>query len=238
MAHHHFLVDLLRAVRPLVAQRPRRAPVSVAERGDVHAQQFEFGAHIRASECFILSRQRGGGHPRHLVAGRDQTKDFPRPQGAFADGKYIRVGGLTAIVNADPATLADSQPAAARQRVLRTYARRENHHVRFQLFAICKAQHQPAVRRGDFRRRFAGVNADAQRLDFSAQHCRAVVVELDRHQVGRKLHHVGFKPELLQRICRLQPQQPAANHHPAARARRMRRNRVQIVKGAIDKTAR
>ena len=82
------------------------------------------------------------------------------------------------------------------------------------------------------------MNADAQRLNFLAQHHRAVVVELDRHQVRRKFHHVGFQPELLQGIRRLQPEQAAANHHAAARARRMRRNVVQVVKGAVDKTAR
>ena len=238
VADHDFLVDLLRAVRPLVAQRSRGAPVGVAERGHVHAEQLELSAHIRAGEGFILSRQRGGGHARHLIAGRDKTEDFPLPQGAFADGQHVRIGGLAAVVNADPAAFADSQPAAARQRVLRTNARRKDHHVRFQLFAIGKAQHQPAVRGGDLRRGFIGVNADAQRLDFLAQHRRAVVVELDRHQVGRKLHHVGFQPELLQGIRRLQSEQAAANHHAAARARRMCSNVVQVVKGAVDKTAR
>ncbi len=216
MADHDFLVDLLRAVRPLVAQRPWGAAVSVAERGHVHAQQLEFGAHIRAGEGFLLSRQRGGGHPRHLVAGRNQPEDFPFPQGAFTNGQHVRIGGLTAVVNADPAAFADSQPAAARQRVLRTNAGRKDHHVCFKLFAIGKAQHQPAVRGGDLRRCFTGMHTDAQRLDFLAQHRRAVVVELDRHQIGRKLHHVSFQPELLQGIRRLQPQQPAANHDTAA----------------------
>jgi NAD(P)H-nitrite reductase large subunit len=36
---------------------------------------------------------RGGGHARHLVARRHQAKDFPLPQGAFTDGKHVRIGG-------------------------------------------------------------------------------------------------------------------------------------------------
>ena len=238
MADHDFLVDLLRTVRPLVAQRPRRAPVSVAERGHVHAEQLELGAHIRAGKGFILTRQRGGGHPRHLITGRDQTEDFPLPQGAFADGQHVRIGGPAAVVNADPAALANSQPATARQRVLRTNTGRKDHHVRFQLFTIGKAQHQSTVRGGNLRRRSTGVNANAQRLDFPAQHRRAVVVELHRHQIGRKLNHVGFQPELLQGVRRFQPQQAAANHHAATRALCMRGNIIEIVEGAINKAAR
>jgi hypothetical protein len=43
---------------------------------------------------------------------------------------------------------------------------------------------------------------------------------------------------LLQGVRRFQPQQAAADHHAATRARRMRGNLVEIVEGAIDKTAR
>ena len=238
MTDHNFFVDLLRAVRPLVAQRPRRAPVSVAKRRHIHAQQLEFGAHIRAGEGFILPCQRGGGHACHLVARGNQSKDFPFPQRAFANGKHVTVGSLAAIVNADPAALADSQPAAARQRVLRTDTGRKDHQVRFQRFAIGKAQHQPVIRRRNFRGGFSGVNAHAQRLDFLAQHRRAVVIELNRHQIGRKLHHVSVEPELFQGVCCLQPQQPASDDDPATRTRRMGRNVVEIVERAVDKTAR
>ena len=238
MADHNFLVDLLRAVRPLVAQRPLRAAVSIPERGHVDAEQLEFGTHIRAGESFIFPRQHSGGHARHLVARCHQAKDFPLPQRAFADGKHVGIGGPAAVVNTDPAALPCSQPAAARQRVLWTNTGRKDHHIRFQLLAIGKPQHQPAVCVGNLRRRFTGVYPYAQRLNFPAQHCRAVIVELHRHQIRRKLHHVGFQPELFQGIRRLQPQQAAANHHAAARACRMGRNVVQIVKGAVDKAAR
>ena len=194
MADHNLFVDLLRPVRPLVAQRTRRAPVSIAKRRHIHAQQLEFGTHIRAGEALRLTRQHSGGHARHLVARCHQAKDFPLPQRAFPDGKHVRIGGPAAVVNTDPAALADSQPAAARQRVLRTNTGREDHHVRFQLFTIGKAQHQPVVCGGNLRRRFTGVYPYAQRLNFPAQHCRTVAVELHRHQVRRKLHHVGFQP--------------------------------------------
>ena len=194
MADHNLFVDLLRPVRPLVAQRARRAPVGIAKRRHIHAQQLEFGTHICAGEALLLTRQHSGGHARHLVARCHQAKDFPLPQRAFPDGKHIRIGGPAAVVNADPAALADSQPAAARQRVLRPNTSREDHHVRFQLFTIGKAQHQPVVCGGNLRRRFTGVYPYTQRLNFPAQHCRTVAVELHRHQVRRKLHHVGFQP--------------------------------------------
>ena len=54
--HHQFLVAAGGFVGEYVVERARRGAVRVADRGYVHAQQFELGAHIGAGE-FHRSRQ-------------------------------------------------------------------------------------------------------------------------------------------------------------------------------------
>ena len=213
-ADHDLFVDLLRAVGPLVALRPRRAGVGIAERGHVHPQQFEFGAHVCPGEGIRLSGQGGRGYPGHLIAWCHQAVDFPFPQGALADGENVLIGGATVVVDGDPAALAQHQTAAPGQRVLRADPGRKDHHVGGQLAAIGKTQHLARPGINDLRGGFADMYPHAEGFDFAPQHGSAVVIELHRHQVRGELHHVGLQPKLFQGVGCLQPQQPAADHHP------------------------
>ena len=81
------------------------------------------------------------------------------------------------------------------------------------------------------------MDTDANIMDFLPQHCGTLAIQLDRHQIRRKLHHVGFQPQLPERVGGLQPQQPAANHHPAFCAAGAGGNTVQVIEGAVDETA-
>ncbi len=91
MADDNFFIDLLRAVGPLVAQCPRRTAMGIPKRGHVHAQQLKFGAHIRAGEGFLLTRQRGRRHACHLITRRHQAEDFTFPQRALPDGEDVLI---------------------------------------------------------------------------------------------------------------------------------------------------
>ena len=81
------------------------------------------------------------------------------------------------------------------------------------------------------------MHPDAQLTDFFSQHCRAAVVQLHRHQVRRKLDNVSFQPQLLQRVGRFQPEQPAADNHTPSGGCGAGGNLVEVVKRTINKTA-
>ncbi|VTM86532.1 Uncharacterised protein [Raoultella ornithinolytica] len=237
LADDNFLVDLPRTIRPLVALATGRASLGVAERGYIDAQQFQFGAHIGAAEARLFSSQHCRRRSRHLVARRHQAIDFVLPQGTFANRQHLRIGGAALIVDDDPAALSYRQSAAARQRILRTNPGGKDHHVGSQRSAIGKVQHQAIITARNTLSRLAGMDTDANIIDFLPQHRGARAIQLDRHQIRRKLHHVGFQPQLSERVGGLQPQQPAANHHPAFCAAGAGGNTVEVVEGAVDETA-
>ena len=82
------------------------------------------------------------------------------------------------------------------------------------------------------------MNAHAKRFDLFAQHGRAVVVELYRHQVWRKLHDVRFQAQLFQGIRGFQSQQATANDHPATGLLCLRGDVIQVVQRTVNKAAR
>ena len=186
--------------------------MGIAKRRHIHAQQLEFGTHIRAGEALLLTRQHSGGHARHLVARGHQPKIFPSHSAhspmASTSGSEVRQPSSIQIPPRSPIT-----SPLLRQRVLRTNTGREDHHVRFQLFTIGKAQHQPVVCGGNLRRRFTGVPLrPAPQFSCAAlprRRCRAAPPS-----GSAQTHHVSFQPELLKCIRRLQTQQAAATTTP------------------------
>ncbi len=225
-------------MRPLIALAARRAPVRVAKRCDLDAKQLQFGAHVRAAECRRLARERRRNDPRHLIAWCHQPENFVLPQRAFADGENRRVAGAALVVNHDAAALASRKPRRLRKAVLRANARRKDNQIGMQAVAIGKLHRQSALLFHNRGGGFAGMHADIQRLDFLAQHRSAWRIELHRHQPRRKLHDVRFQPQLFKRVRRLKPQQAAAHHHAARGMLRAFTDGVEIVKRAVDETAR
>ncbi|MNS24845.1 hypothetical protein D3C72_567210 [compost metagenome] len=134
------------------------------------------------------------GDLRHFVAGCHQTIHAVVPAGAFADGVDVRVGGLTGVVNHDPATLSHGQTALGRHFVARTDTGGEDDEVDFQLAAVGKAH--GFTRFGAFLNDlfgiFAGVNFHTHALDLTAQLIAAHMVELFGHQHRGKFDDVGF----------------------------------------------
>ena len=81
------------------------------------------------------------------------------------------------------------------------------------------------------------MHAHAKLSNFLPQHGGTAVIQLHCHQIRRELHHVGLQPQLTQRVCRLQSQQAAANHHATARRFGTGGNRIEIVQRTVDKAA-
>ncbi len=151
VADHDFLVDLLRAVRPLVAQRSRGAPVGVAERGHVHAEQLEFV--LISAPVKVLSPPPARRRPRAPSDSRarpDRRFSLPQAHSPMASTSGSEVCQPSSMQI--PAAFADSQPAAARQRVLRTDARRKDHMSVSSCSPSAKRSTSPPSAGGDLRR--------------------------------------------------------------------------------------
>ena len=69
----------------------------------------------------------------------------------------------------------------------------------------------------DFLRDFVEVHLDAQGFDLLHQHPRAGVVDLPRHETRGEFDHVRFQAQIVRRLGRFQPQQPAADDGGALR---------------------
>ncbi len=180
----------------------------------------------------------GRRHPRHVIARRDQAKNFALPKRTLPDGADARVAGKAVIVNHDAATFTQGQPRLACQRILRADTRRKHHQPGFQALAVGEIQRQPGWRGANFAGGFTGMNADAQRRDFVTQPRCASRVQLHRHQVRREFHHMGVQPQLFQGVGGFKTQQTAADHHTALHGFRPFADGVQIVKRTIHKAAR
>ena len=74
----------------------------------------------------------------------------------------------------------------------------------------------PPLALGDRCGGLLGVYLNAQLLDLVAQQRAAIGIKLNRHQPGRKFHHVGFQSEALERIGSFKTQQATAYHHARA----------------------
>src|SRR5690606_41581 len=79
----------------------------------------------------------------------------------------------------------------------------------------------------------AGVDVDAQGLDLAAQQASAGVVDLRRHEVGGKLHHMGVQAQAMQGAGGFQSQQAAADHHAAPATGGVGADGLHVVQGAV-----
>ncbi len=213
--------------------------MGVADAADVHAEQFQLGAHVGAGEGGLPAAQAGRHHLGHLVARRHETKNAPAPQRALADGVDVGIGRAALVVDDDAAAFADLEPAGARQLVARPDAGREDDEIGFQMPAVGELH---AVAAGfavhDLARIAPGVHAHAERLDLAPQQRAAAGVELHRHQLRRELDHVRLEAERLQRIGRFETQQATAHHHADTRALRRLPDGVEVVQRAVHEAAR
>ena len=81
------------------------------------------------------------------------------------------------------------------------------------------------------------MHPDAQFLDLAHQQARSGVVDLPGHEPGRELDHVGFQPEVVGRLGRLEAQQPAADDGATAHALGVLDDRVEVLDRAVDEHA-
>jgi len=214
--------------------------VGVADAGDIHAHELEFGAEVGAGEGgIVLFAEMADGHPCHVVTGRDQAEDLLFPGCAFADGVDVGIAGAALVVDGHAAAGADGQQALAGEFVAGADAGREHDHVGFQPGPVGKHHAVPgggAV--GDLDGVAAGVDVHAQRFDLAAQHAAAAFVDLHHHQAGRELDHMRFQTEVAQGLGAFQAQQAAADHHAAARLGTRGLHGLEVFDGAVDKAVR
>src|SRR5471032_2896756 len=192
-----FFVDLFALVGELVTAAAGDLAVRVADAGDVDTYQFQFGAHVGTGEFGMLAQQVFGGDARHVVARRDEAEDLPVPQRAFADGVDVGVRGLALVVDGDAAARADRDAAFARQIIARADTGREDDHVGVEVRAVGELHALAAIgavrRVDDGDRVLRRVHRHAEVFDFLAQHARAGVVDLHRHQARREFDNVGVE---------------------------------------------
>ena len=211
----------------------------VAEAGHVDPHQLELGGHVGAREGGVAPEEPIGGHPGHLVAGRDQAENATGVEGAFPDGEDAGVRRAARLVDHHAAALTDGQTAVAGELVTGPDAGREHEQVDGQIVALLEAHPRDAPRAiaqqlgGDH----AGVDRHAQFLDSPAQHRPSALVHLYRHQSIGELDDVGLQPEALERVSRFESEEPTADDGPDPPAARIFADGLEVVEGAVDETA-
>ena len=121
VADHNFFVDLASLIHVLAGATVGRAAMGVADAGDVHAHQLQFGAQIRARKrCLGVACDMAGGHAGHVIPWRHQTKGLLVPRSTLADGIHVVIAGAACVVNGNTATRPDRQHTLAGQLVART----------------------------------------------------------------------------------------------------------------------
>lgn len=187
------------------------------------------------------SGEAGSDHPRHPVAGSDESVTPAVDRGAFADRRDVGIARAQRWVDVDAAAFADVEAARTCQRVARSDAGREHHEVDVEWIVAVERQPRRTSTVGlDAERPSAEVDRHAERLDVTFEGAATTVVELHRHEAGRELDDVRVEPEVAQRIRRFEAQEPAADDCAAADGgvRRGRRDRIEIVERAIHETSR
>ena len=119
------------------------------------------------------------------------------------------------LVDGHAAARAERQAGRAGELVARPDSGREHHYLGVYLGAVGQfhAGRPPRVRVGhDPDRRRAAVRRHAKAGDQAGEQRAAALVDLHRHQVRRELDDVRREPEQPQRVGRLKPEQPAADH--------------------------
>ncbi|VVO44489.1 hypothetical protein PS720_06446 [Pseudomonas fluorescens] len=209
--------------------------VGVADGAHVHAEQLEFGRHVRAHKRLggLLAEQRGN-PTGHLVARRDQAEQAAVPGGAFANRVDVRVAAQALVVDHHAATRTDLQAGLASQCVLGADAGGKHDQVGFEELVIGKIHAIAVLLAGaDRLSRTRQMHPHAQALDLRLERQAAKIVQLHRHQARRELHHVRFKAQALQRVGGFQAQQATAHHHTAPRIGGGLTDGIQVFKGAV-----
>ena len=209
----------------------------IAEAGDVHAHQLQFGRQVGAGEAGVAAGQVGGDDFGHLVARRHQAVDHAAVQRHLADGVDGRVGGLQQVVDRHAAALADLDAAGARQVVARADAGGDDNHVHVQFVAVLEAHAGHAAVAQHLLGGLVEVHADAEVFDLAHQDTRAGVVDLPRHQARREFHHVGFQAEVVGRLGRFEAEQAAADDRGAFHPVAVGDDALQVFDGAVDEDA-
>ena len=129
--------------------------VCITDRSNIHSEQLELGAHVRARKkgagaaqsavtaaatpgLRVPSPTRGVPranplrHARHVVSGCHETENPAAPECAFANSVDVRIGSPTVIIDHDAAALADRKPGCPGQLVTRTDACREDDDIRLE----------------------------------------------------------------------------------------------------------
>ena len=181
-------------------------------------------------------------HLRHLITGRDETVHLAVPERALADRENVRVGGSALIVDHDAAALAHRKSGGARRSHRAGRMPAENTIDVGLRAGVPSANFSAMTLR--FRRRtilcrvLARVNADAELGDLLSQHAAAALIDLHRHQARREFDDVRRQPEILQRLRRFEPEQPATDDDADLAVAGRRTDRFEIFDRAIDETAR
>ena len=209
----------------------------VAERGHVDPEQLELGRHVGAHEASRPAEQGVDDHLGHVVAGRDQAVHPPAGGGALADRPDPLVAAAALLVDQHPAPLGDLEPGRAGQRIARTDAGREDHHLGLDPCPAGQGEPVDAVGAAHRLGGHTGVHPHAEALDVAHQRGAGRLVELHRHQPRRHLHDVGLEPELHERVGGLEAQQAAAHHDPGRGRAGRRPDRVEVLDGAVDEAA-
>jgi hypothetical protein len=206
-----------------------------AERGDVDAEQLQFGRRVGLGDARLAAENPVGHHLGHGVARRHEPVDPPLHLGALADRVDVRIAAAPGVVDDDPAAGTDRESGRPGQVVTRTHTRREDHHVGTEDAAVLEhhAAHlaQAAL---DTLEQPSRVDGEAEVLDVPAQHRAASLVDLQRHQPRRQLDHVGGQPEAAQRVRRFEAQQPAAHDHAGLGRPGVLPQRLQVVHRPVD----
>ncbi|MNO92438.1 hypothetical protein D3C76_840130 [compost metagenome] len=194
LADNQTFVDFFVFVEVYVAATAWGATVRIADAANIHAEQFQLGAHVRAGEGIFVTEDVVHGDLRHFISRCYKAVHAVAPAGAFADGVDVRVGGLARIINHDPAALRYGQTALGRHFVARADTGGEDDEVHFQLAAVGEAHGFTRVGAflNDLFGIFAGVNFHTHALDLAFELIATHVVELLCHQHRGKFDDVGF----------------------------------------------
>ena len=141
----------------------------IANPADIHAEQLQLGAQVRAFKSVFGFENMVNGNLCHFVARGHQTIHAVVPTGAFANRIDIRVRGLARIVDHDPAARRDVQAALSCQFVAWTNTGREDDEINFQFATVGKTH--GFARFGAFLDDlfgvFAGVHTHAHAFNFA-----------------------------------------------------------------------
>lgn len=210
----------------------------VAEARDVHAEELELGAQVRAGEDRgLVAREAARDDLRHLVSGRDEAVDHAAVEGHLADDAHARIARSERVVHDDPTARADLEPGDARDLVARHDAGRDDDHLALEEAVVVELDSSHLGVADEPPRHLAEVERDAERLDLLLEDLRSALIDLTRHEARRQLDDVGAEPSFLYGARGFEPEEPASDDRAARDARASSHDRVQVLDGAVDEDA-